>query len=426
MHDAIFDPITNSEDEMLLRARIHKSYAPTYLRAYIMASLCMEPQFVLSDSAANLNRAFRTLVDVREAKDYNLNYLPKADFDWLISEGHIRFAARDNYKGRFSDGLREAQEKMETVDQPSERYTKRLDEICSDNHVYWFNLKKISGMFTNNFREGIEKELGSPDLSPRRERMIGQLMDRLAGQETYKYGDIKSILLEYVDKRDEDYQAIRKIMRKAYEYNVPNELGLDYSMYKPSSKPSRDAETLLRHDGRLELVQELSREERVQVDFACSVYGFAALRAKSLKQIWSSSEYEAFHKQLCAFRNGTVDLDGYLQALIRYLRVINECVADDFMQKYYDYKNDLYEKGKLSNLRIKARQYNKGDEPLAVVVKAANDAWNAGSIAKDILTGSLASPAAELLFKLLSAYAKKKSTFPELPEEVNEAIILQH
>lgn len=421
MHDAIFDPITNSEDEMLLRAKIHKCYAPTYLRAYIMASLCIEPQFVLSDSAANLNRAFRTLVDVREAKDYNLNYLPKADFDWLISEGHIRFAARDKYKGCFSDGLRKAQEKMKTVDQPRERYTKRLDEICSDSQVYWFNLEKISGMFTNNFREGIEEELGRSDLPPRRERIIGQLMNRLAGQETYKYGDIKPILLEYVDERDEDYQAIRKIMRRAYEYNVPNALGLDYNMYKPSG----DEKAPLRQDGRLKLVQELKREEKVRVDFACSVHGFATLRAKSLKQIWASSEYAAFQKQLRAFRSGTVDLDGYLQTLSRYLQVINEYVSDDFAQKHYNYKNDLYENGKLSGLLIQARQYNKGDEPLAVVVKAANDVWNVGSTAIDVLTGSPVSPLAGLFFKLLSAYAKKKSTFPELPGEVNEAIILQ-
>ena len=423
MHNAIFDPITNSEDEMLLRARIHRSYAPTYLRAYIMASLCIQPQFVLSDSAANLNRAFRTLIDVREAKDYNLDYLPKADFDLLISEGHIRFAARDNYKGRFSDGLREAQEKMKTVDQPNERYTKHLDEICSDDQVYWFNLKKISRMFTKNFREGIEKELGKSDLSPRRARIIGHLMDRLVGQKTYKYGDIKSILLEYVDERDADYRAIRKIMRQAYEYNVPNELDLDYNMYVPS----KDEKTLLKQDGRVKLVQELSREERVQVDFACSVYGFAALRAKSLKQIWASSEYEAFQKQLHAFRNSRVDLDEYLQTLSQYLKVINEYVADDFIQKHYDFRNDLYEKGKLSSLLIKVRQYSRGNEPLVVVVKAANDALNVASTAKDILTtGSLVSPAEGLIFKLLSAYAKKKSTFPELPEEVNEAIILQH
>lgn len=422
MHDAIFDPITNSEDEMLLRAKIHKSYAPTYLRAYIMASLCIEPQFVLSDSAANLNRAFRTLVDVREAKGYNLNYLPKADFNWLISEGHIRFAARDKYRGCFSDGLRKAQKDMKTVDQPSEQYTKHLDEICSDSQVYWFNLENVSRMFTNNFREGIEAELGSPDLPPRREWAIRQLMDQLADRETYKYGDIKPLLLKYLNKGEEDYRAIRKIMRQAYEYNVPNELGLDYNMYMPS----RNSETLLRRGGRLELVQELSWEESIRVDFACSVHGFAALRAKSLKYIWASSEYEAFQRQLRAFRNGTVNLNEYLQTLSRYLQVINECVADDFTQKYYDYKNDLYEKRKPSNLWIKVRQYNKGDEPLAVVVKAMEDAWNMGSIVKDILMGSPVSPIVGLIFKLLSTYARKKSTFPELPKEVNEAIILQH
>lgn len=415
MNGAIFDPITNSEDEMLLRAGIRdRVYAPMYLRAYIMASLCIEPQFVVSDSAANLNKAFRTLVDIREGEGYNLNYLPKSDFEWLISEGHIRFAARDKYKGNFSEGLREAQKKMKRVDQPSERYTKRLDEICSNDRVYWFDLEEISKKFTENFQKGIEEALIDPGITLRREWLIEQLMDRLADQETYDYKGIKSILLEYVYEREEDYQAIRKIMRQAYEYNVPEYLGLDYYM------PSSDAKILSKQNGRL----ELSREEGIKVDFACNVYGFAALPAKRLENIWASSEYEAFQKQLDAFRNNAIDLEKYLETLSRYLQVINEWVEDEFTQRYY--KNVPYEKGKVSSIPIKVYQYFSGEESRIVAAKIANDLWSTGNLVKDILTGGLAFRLIDGFFsKILPAYAKKTSDFPELPEEVKEAIILQ-
>lgn len=113
-----------------------------------MASLCFEPQLVVSDSAVNLNRAFMTLIDFYEgAGNYKLEYLHKADFEWLIRNGHIRFAARDTYKGDFSEALRMFQRNMKGVDLPSEKYTKRIDEICSNEYVYWYNLDEISHVY---------------------------------------------------------------------------------------------------------------------------------------------------------------------------------------------------------------------------------------------------------------------------------------
>ncbi len=47
MDNALFDKITNSEDEMIARAGIPRYKACTYLRAYIMASLCFEPHLVI-------------------------------------------------------------------------------------------------------------------------------------------------------------------------------------------------------------------------------------------------------------------------------------------------------------------------------------------------------------------------------------------
>lgn len=415
MREAIFDSITNSEQEMLLRAGIKKCYAPTYLRAYIMASLCIEEQFVISDSAASLNRAFRTLIDCQEGEGYyTLKYLPKEDFEWLIREGYIRFAARDQFKGDFSSGLREAQKKMQTVDQPSERYTKRLDEICSNEHIYWYNLDNVTRRFTSKFKKGIKEKLNRSDLSLREERLIRQLMDRLADQEMYTYGGIKSTLLEYLSEEDQDYKDIRKILRKAYEDNVPDELDLDYLLFSENAGP------LSKSDGRL----ILTRERRVEANFACSIYGFATLPAKRLRDIWASSEYGNFRKQIDAFRNGVIDLDEYLESLCRYFRVINERVSEDFTQRYY--QSVSREKWELSSVPIEIRQYFRGEEPYIVAAKVVNTVWNVGSFVSDIFTGELAPHLIGGLFsKVLPAYAKKKSDFPELPKEVTEAIIMQ-
>ena len=82
---AIFDPITNSEDEMIVCAGIKRHYACAYLRAY-------NEDFII------------------------------ADFEWLIREGHIRFAARNTFEGNFSEALRQSQISKQNVDQPSDRY----------------------------------------------------------------------------------------------------------------------------------------------------------------------------------------------------------------------------------------------------------------------------------------------------------------
>lgn len=103
-----------------------------------------------------MNRAFRTLIDYDEGAGNNkLEYLPKADFEWLIRNGHIRFAVRDTYREDFSEALRMSQRNMKGVDLPSEKYTKRIDEICSNKYVYWYNLDDISHMFISKFKNSI-------------------------------------------------------------------------------------------------------------------------------------------------------------------------------------------------------------------------------------------------------------------------------
>lgn len=411
MNRALFDSITNSEDEMILRTGIKKYHACTYLRAYIMASLCFEPQLVVSDSAVNLNRAFRTLIDYDEgAGYYKLEYLPKADFEWLIRNGHIRFAARDTYKGDFSEALRMSQRNMKGVDLPSEKYTKRIDESCSNEYVYWYNLDDISHRFTSKFKNSIKDELQDANILPEREKLLRKLTYILSDKETITYNGVKSILLEDYGEEDAEYKHVRRILRQSYDYNVPELLGLDYCMPLQNTKPSQS------QDWRL----KVGAEEVLECDFACSVYGFAELPASHLKYIWESKEYEDYERQINCFRNGTIDLNEYMEALGKYLLRINDVVRDVYTIK--NNHNDPYKKGKLSSVPIAIRHYCKTDDTSVVIAKLLNGAWNLYSLGTD-----LGSAVFDLFFsKFLPNLAKKKNIFPEPPEEINEAIIIQN
>lgn len=414
----LYDPITNSEDAMIARAGIKKHHACTYLRAHIMASLCFEPQFIVSDSSVNLNRAFRTLIDYRESEgNYNLDYMPKADFEELIREGHIRFAARDNFRGDFSGALRVSQQKKQAVDLPSERYTKKIDEICSNEYVYWYNLKEISQLFTSKFRDSVERELNQDTQTPpERLKLLRKLNNRLSDKETIEYSDVKSILLDgrkekYAEK-DPEYQYIRRMLRQSYDYNIPDVIHADLCMPLQGIQPSRSQDWMLKMDRELYL-------EPDEYDLLCNVYGFSELPVSRLKEIWKSIEYENFRQQINLFRADVIELDEYVTALKNYLRKINEAIKDVYTIKHN--KNVPYEKEKLSSILIKIRYYFKADDGWVVAVKFLNDTRNIVGLSENLVSSIIQ----ELFFKALPVLAKKGSVIPAPPEEIREAIILQ-
>lgn len=411
MNKALFDSITNSEDEMILRAGIKKYHACTYLRAYIMASLCFTPQLVVSDSTVNLNRAFRALIDYKEGEGaYNLDYLPKADFETLIRDGHIRFAARDTYKGDFSEALRISQSNLKGVDLPSEKYTKKIDEICSNQYVYWYNLDDISRRFTLKFINSIKKELEEINILPEREKLLRKLIYILSDKETITYNGVKSILLESYSEEDDEYKHVRRILRQSYDYNVPELLGLDYCMPLQNTKPSRGQEWMLK----------VSAEEMLECDFACNVYGFAALPVSHLKYIWESKEYADFEGRVDDFRNGIIELNEYMEAFSKYVLRINDVIRDVYTIK--NNHNEPYKKGKISSIPIAIRHYCKTDDTCVVIAKILNNAWNLYNLGTDLGSSML-----DVVFsKCLPNLAKKNDIFPEPPEEINEAIIVQN
>ncbi len=414
MKMALFDPITNSEDEMVLRAGIPRYKACTYLRAYIMASLCFEPQFVISDTSVNLNKAFRTLVDYDEGDIYTLEDLPQwADFDWLIHNGYIRFAARDKFKGNFSDALRKSQSKMKHVDLPGEKYTKTIDEISSNEYIYWYGLDEISRKFTNNFRHFMDDELYKNfNTLPENAKLLRELIHRLSDEETFTYNDVKKILLEEYKYNIEDqrYKYVHNLLRKAYDYNIPDLLGLDYCMPLHNEKPSRNQEWTL----------ELSYEQELECNFVCDVYGLAKLPVKHLTYIWESKEYANWEKQVGKLRDGIIDLNEYHVALNNYLLKINDVVRDIYSRT--SPHNEAHKKVNISRVPIIIRHYVKADDTKVVIAKFVRDAWKLGNTVAGLGLLSVG----DMFFKMLPNLVQKSVDFPVPPEEIRDAVILQN
>ena len=414
MDDALFDSITNSEDEMIARAGINKYHACTYLRAYIMASLCLQPQLIITDSAANLNRAFRTLIDHREGEGYyNLDYIPKADFDWLIREGHIRFAARNEFRGNFSEALRVSQQGKQAVDLPSEKYTRMIDEISSDKYIYWYDLEKVSQEFTSKFKSAIKHELEKDaPISVERAKLLRSLNDRFSNEQKITYNGVKSFLLKdqdkYYEKDNADYQYIRRILRQSYDYNLPDVLGVNYCMPWHRIRPSRNQDWKL----------ELNEVFPLECSYLCSIYAFSELPVSHLQYIWESREFGNFRYQVNQFKAGVIDLDEYILSLEKYLDKINEVVKDVYAVKHN--KNTPYEGGILSSIPVRIRYCHQADNNWIVAANVAIELLDTISMLNDfssIIQG--------LFVKVLPVLAQKTSIIPEPPEEINEAIILQ-
>lgn len=412
MNNALFDPITNSEDEMILRTGIPRQKACTYLRAYIMASLCFNRQFVISDSSLNLNRAFRTLIDYDEGADYDLEDLPiDADFSWLIQNGHISFAARDNCRGNFSDALRIFPKSMKGVDLPGEKYTDTISQICSDKYVYWYNLDEISRKFTNNFKNHLDYELyQNYNTLPEYQTVLRELIHIFSDEEIITYNKVKSVLLKKYNEKDERYQYIRSLLRKSYDYNIPDILKLDYRMSFNNIKPTRNQQWRL----------ELKCMDEINENLIFDVYGLAKLPVSHLTYIWESSEYKNWEKKVSDFREGIIDLDEYTEVLKKYLLKISDVVRDIYHRTNIYVQTDNNSSSLKKN--IATLQYVGDSNTLLVITKVLCDAWNVGRSIQglDILTPI------DIISKVLPNLIQKSVDFPEPPKEIKDVVLLQN
>lgn len=401
----LFDPIINSEDEMIKNAGLQNArfHAYTYLRAYIMATLCFTKQVIVTDTAMILNRAFRTLIDKDEEDGYYFNNQNKhliypADFSWLIKKGHIRVAFRDKYDN-FSDLFTSTMKKKKHVDLPSnEKYIDLIDEIYPPKYIKKYSINEASKTFSSTFRKQINMNLNDINTVLKREKLLENLIYRLSGKEIFTYNDVKSILIDDIklDKKDPEYEFIHRILRQSYDYNIPELLKLD------CCTPLKDINPSKKHDWELDLsCKNLER------DFICSVYGLATLPARNLQDIWESNEFKDFQEKLICFRKKSIDLNVYIESLNRYLLKINDVVRNNYSEK----------RGKSTGVKVQARRYFKTDGKCFVALKTMYDLYNACSFPAFI---------ENIIFsKILTSIVRKIDNFPDPPEKMDTAIIIK-
>ena len=401
---AVFDSMTNSEDKMIEQFKIPRGQACVYLRAYIIMRLLFFKELVISDSSINLNRALRTLILRDEGGQlYDYRRLPKeSDFAKLIKEGSIKLAARDDYRGSFSQSLRNAQSNKKRVDFPSREYTELIDEICKEENIYWWNEKEVSQMFTKNIRRNLEQQY-SDEIN----LFLRDLSNRLSGQEILTYNMVKNEALNMKKKTSEEYRILYDMLRNSYDYNIPEYLKLNYlkglsSFQQPVKKHSF----------------EISLPEQYDIPwrYSFNLYALALLPADYLIDIvWTSSAYNRYEKAMAQYMKGLISFNQFLVTFQGYLDFIDNLLV-------YLYKTK-YESNNSKNIILRLKEYKNGFDFMALTTEAGVWAYGMMEAVSDI--GS--DPARSILNVVLanifpSIILKAYEHYTELPA-IDHAII---
>ena len=362
--NAVFDSITNSEDKMIERFRIPKGQACVYLRAYIMMRLLFFKELIISDSSINLNRALRTLISQDEGgQHYDYRNLPQADFAELIKEGSIKLASRDDYKGSFSQSLRNVQSNKKRVDLPSRKYTEMIDEICKEENIYWWSEKEVSQMFTKNIRRNLEQQY-SDEIS----LFLRDLSNRLSGQEILTYNMVKNEALKIKKKTSEEYRILYDMLRNSYDYNIPEYLKLNYLKGLNGFQQS-----VKNHSFEISLSEQCDIPWR----YSFNIYAFALLPADYLINIvWKSIEYINYEEAMAQYMKGLISFNQFLDKFQTYLGFI-DCLLVPL------YKN-RYESNNSKNIILRLKEYKNGFDFMALTIEAGVQAYDMMGAVLDI------------------------------------------
>lgn len=401
INDAIFDSITNSEDKMIERFKIPESQACMYLRAYMMMRLFFFREFVISDSSINLNRALRTLILRDEGKNkYDLRKLPPADFGELIKDGTIKLAARDVYKGSFSESLRNAQNNKKLVDKPSAKYTRLIDEICREENIYWWNEARVSQMFTTKIRENMKQQF-----SDEVNFFLRDLSNRLSDYEILDYNIVKNEALKTHDKTSEEYRILYDMLRDAYDYNIPEYFEIEY---------------LKRFNGFQQRVEkhnfEISPPEEYDISwkYSFNAYAFALVPIEYLKIAWGSGPYNCYHTAMLQYMEGAISFSRFLAALQDYLDYI-----DRLLVPFY---NNRYESKTYKDTILRFKEHKNGADLIALSVETG--VWVYGvveavsDIATDPASGILKLVLANILPSIIKKGYERYTTLPPIKQAI--------
>ncbi len=403
MNHAVFDKITNSEDEMIKRAGIKRKDACVYLRAYMIVRLLFYHELVISDSSINLNQALRTLILADENKTgvYDLSKLPHADFGDLIEKGFIKLAVRDIYKGSFSERLRAEQLGKKYVDKPSEQYTEFIDTICKEENIYWWNAEEVSRMFTRKIRKEFETEY-----SDEMNLYLRELSNRLSNQEILTYSMIKENVLKKYKETSDEYQLIHSMLRRAYDDNLSEVLKLDYFKFFNSSPQ-------LMQDSNIEIT--LNEQYEIPWKYRFNIYDFALLPTHELMLMWSSDEYLRYETALSQLEKDPSSFQPFVTALEKYLDLI------DYVLVSIRGNRDITNKPR--NIVAQFREYINGTDSVVIAVKLLQSAMSAVDVCLDIRDDPLKGILGLALIDILpNIIIKKREKFVAMPE-IRRAIV---
>lgn len=390
IRDAVFDSITNSEDKMIQRFNIRKSEACLYLRAYMMIRLFFFEEFVISDSSINLNRALRTLILEEEGwNKYDLRNLPPADFGELIKDGSIKLAARDIYKGSFSDALRNAQKNKTRVDLPSEKYTRMIDEICKEENIYWWNADVIAQMFTTKIKDSLRDSMEMQH-SDKVNVFLRDLSDRLSSQEILTYNFVKNVALKTHEETSEEYRTLYDMLRNSYDYNIP-----EYFQMKYLKQFKGFQQTLKKHKFEINLPEQYDISWKYSID----AYAFAMAPISYLKSAWSSGEYQCYKSARLQYMDGQISFSRFIVTWQDYMAYL-----DNLLVPYYNKGNGS------KNIILRFKEHKNAADVLALTVEVG--VWMHD--AADVIFNIVLNPIAGILNLVLT------NIFPSIVSKVHE------
>lgn len=407
IRDAVFDSITNSEDKMIQRFKIRKGDACLYLRAYMMIRLFFFEEFVISDSSINLNRALRTLILEEEGKNeygkrkYDLRNLPPADFGELIRDGSIKLAARDIYKGNFSDALRNAQGNKTRVDLPSEKYTRMIDELCKEENIYWWNADVIAQMFTTKIKDSLRDSMEMQH-SDKVNVFLRDLSDRLSSQEILTYNFVKNVALKTHEETSEEYRTLYDMLRNSYDYNIP-----EYFQMKYLKQFKGFQQTLKKHKFEINLPEQYDISWKYSID----AYAFAMAPISYLKFAWRSGEYKCYKSARLQYMDGQISFSRFIGTWEGYMAYL-----DNLLVPYYN-------RGKGSkNIILQFNEYKSVADIAALTVKVGVWTYDMVKGIPDILsdpvTGTLNLVLTNIFPSIVSKVHERHTALPPIEHAI--------
>jgi hypothetical protein len=210
------------------------------LRRQIFLWLLFWDNLVVSDSTINNNEKLRPLLkpEIEKPKDLPVNVL--LDYDYLLKEGYIRAAMRQDVSG-FRELLEEHQRPIPAPNLPTRDYAEAMDELIPEKFRLRWQRDSVELYFKKNLIKVFSSETPFRDhgIPVKASKALRSFIES-KGEEPINYRELRHFL-DYPDDychrinlpeaaeqiREKRFRnAIERRISEAYRFNVPAALGL--------------------------------------------------------------------------------------------------------------------------------------------------------------------------------------------------------